>query len=103
MTVAAIKRRHRLPYVSLPNILVGRFVVPEILQDDATPENLTQALLNQIGDKEVRSRQERVFLDLHRQLRQNTRERSVEVLLPMLAAPRGARSTRTSRASPVRT
>jgi len=104
MTVAAIRRRgHRLPYVSLPNILAGRFVVPEILQDDATPENLTQALLNQIGDKEVRSRQERVFLELHRQLRQNSRERTVEALLPMLAAPRDSRSTRVNRASPVRT
>jgi lipid-A-disaccharide synthase len=100
MTVAAIKRRgQRLPYVSLPNILAGRFVVPEILQDDATPENLTQALLNQIGDKEVRSRQERVFLELHRQLRQNSRERSVEALLPMLTAPRGSRTTRRDRAS----
>ena len=104
MTVAAIKRRgHRLPYVSLPNILAGRFVVPEILQDDATPENLTQALLNQIGDKEVRSRQERVFLELHRQLRQNTRERSVEALLPMLAARGHDRSAGVRRASPVGT
>jgi lipid-A-disaccharide synthase len=104
MTVAAIKRRgHRLPYVSLPNVLAGRFVVPEILQDDATPENLTQALLNQIGDKEVRSRQERVFLELHRQLRQNSRQRSVEALLPMLAGTRGPRSPRVSRASAVGT
>ncbi|HEY7761178.1 MAG TPA: hypothetical protein VIA64_17330, partial [Burkholderiales bacterium] len=61
--------------------------------------NLTQALLNQIGDKEVRSRQERVFLELHRQLRQNSRERSVEALLPMLTAPRGSRTTRRDRAS----
>jgi lipid-A-disaccharide synthase len=104
MTVAAIKRRgHRLPYVSLPNILAGRFVVPEILQDDATPENLTQALLNQIGDKEVRGRQERVFLELHRQLRQNSRQRSVEALLPMLTRARDSRSPRVSRASAVGT
>ncbi len=104
MTVAAIKRRgHRLPYVSLPNILAGRFVVPEILQDDATPENLTQALLNQVGDKEVRSRQERVFLELHRQLRQNSRERSVEALLPMLTGTRDPRAPRVNRASAVDT
>ena len=101
MTVMAIKRRHLLRYVSLPNVLAGRFVVPELLQDDATPENLTQALLNQIGDKEARGRQERVFLELHRQLKQNSHERTVEALLPMLGAPRDARSARLGRASPV--
>ena len=50
--------RHYLPYVGLPNILAGEFVVPEILQDDATPENLAQALCNQLQDKEVRERLE---------------------------------------------
>ena len=66
MTYALIRRRgYRLPYVALPNILAGRFVVPEILQDDATPENLAQAVLNQLGDKVVRQRQERAFLDMH--------------------------------------
>lgn len=84
-TYAAIRRRgHRLPYVSLPNILAGRFVVPEILQDDATPEHLSQALLNQLADKLVRARQESVFLDLHRQLQQDTGARLVEALLPLL-------------------
>jgi lipid-A-disaccharide synthase len=100
VTVAAVRRRgYKLPYASLPNILAGRFVVPEILQDDATPENLAQALLNQIGDKAVRSRQERVFLELHRQLRQNTGERVLEALLPMLAQPGGARRAPVARTS----
>ena len=86
MAIPAAKRRSQsLPYISLPNILSGRFVVPEILQDDATPENLCQALLNQIGDKAVRERQERQFRELHRALRQNTRERLVETLVPMLS------------------
>jgi len=86
MTFALIKRRgYRLPYVALPNILAGSFVVPEILQDDATPENLAQAVVNQLGDKVVRQRQEHAFLDLHRALRQNTREKAVEALVPLLS------------------
>ena len=32
------------PYVTLPNILLARAVVPELLQDDATPERLAAAL-----------------------------------------------------------
>jgi lipid-A-disaccharide synthase len=85
-TYRAVRRRHSLPYVALPNVLAGRFVVPELLQDDATPENLAQALLNQIGDKVVRERQERIFLEIHQALRQNTAARLVEALLPMLQA-----------------
>ncbi|HZR03031.1 MAG TPA: lipid-A-disaccharide synthase [Burkholderiales bacterium] len=84
-TYAAIRRRgSTLPYASLPNILAGRFVVPELLQDDATPENLAQALLNQMADKVVRARQEEAFRRIHRQLRQNTAQRLVEALLPIL-------------------
>ena len=33
-----------LPWVGLPNILARRFVVPEFIQDDATAENLAQAV-----------------------------------------------------------
>ncbi|MCW5605817.1 MAG: lipid-A-disaccharide synthase, partial [Burkholderiales bacterium] len=38
------------PYVGLPNILAGEFIVPEFLQDEATPENLAQAALNLMCD-----------------------------------------------------
>jgi len=58
--------------------------VPEIYQDDATPEILAQALINQVNDKEVRARQEREFQAIHDRLRQNTAERAVEAVLPML-------------------
>jgi lipid-A-disaccharide synthase len=72
------------PYYGLPNILAGRFVVPEFIQDDATPENLAQALLNQLRDKTVRARLEHLFTHLHHQLRQNTAERAAEVVLSHL-------------------
>jgi lipid-A-disaccharide synthase len=78
------RRKVVLPYVSLPNILAGRFVVPEIFQDEATPAVLAQALVNQLGDKQVRMQQERAFLEMHRVLRQNTRERALEAILPLL-------------------
>jgi lipid-A-disaccharide synthase len=81
-----MRRRGRLPYVGLPNILAGEFVVPEILQEDATPENLAQALANQLQDKEVRRRLEHRFLEIHRMLRQGTAARAVEAILPLLGA-----------------
>ena len=72
------------PWVGLPNILAGRFVVPEFLQDDATPENLAQALLNVAEDLQVRTRLRRLFEDLHRQLRQGTAEKAARAILPYL-------------------
>jgi len=81
-----MRRRGRLRYVGLPNILAGEFVVPEILQEDATAENLAQALANQLQDKEVRRRLEHRFLKIHRMLRQGTAARAVEAILPLLGA-----------------
>jgi lipid-A-disaccharide synthase len=83
-----MKGKGYLPYVGLPNILAGDWVVPEILLDDATPENLAQALTNQLQDKEVRNRLERCFLGIHRALRQDTATRAVEAILPLLDAAR---------------
>ena len=41
-----IARKLLLPYVGLPNVLAGRFVVPEFLQGEATAANLSRAALN---------------------------------------------------------
>lgn len=82
-----MKRKGYLPYVGLPNILAGDWVVPEILLEDATAENLAQALVNQLQDKEVRRRLEARFLEIHRSLRQGTAARAVEAILPMLGVP----------------
>jgi lipid-A-disaccharide synthase len=44
LTAQIMKRQGYLPYVGLPNILCGEFVVPELLQDDATPDKLAHAV-----------------------------------------------------------
>ncbi len=79
-----MKRMHLQPWVGLPNILAGRFVVPEFLQDQATPDNLAQALANLVADPIVPGRLFRVFSALHQQLRQNTAEQAAASILPML-------------------
>lgn len=50
--VALAKRILRQPYITLPNILLGRELVPERLQDDATPERLAEALEDVLRDPE---------------------------------------------------
>lgn len=79
------KRKQYLPYVGLPNILAGKFVVPEILQDDATPENLAQALLNLVNNKHAVAELEQTFSDMHQTLRQDTAQKAAAAILPYLA------------------
>lgn len=73
-----------LPWVGLPNILAGRYVVPEFLQDDASPENLSQALGNLLVDRQVGAAISRVFDGIHRLLRQDTAQKAAAAVLPYL-------------------
>jgi lipid-A-disaccharide synthase len=79
-----MKRKGYLPYYGLPNILCGRFVVPELMQDDATPENLAQALLNLVNDSNTVAQLEETFTELHLALRQNTAQKAAAAILPHL-------------------
>jgi len=79
-----MKRKGYQPYYGLPNILCGRFVVPELMQEDATPENLAQALLNLVNDDNVVAQLEKTFTELHLALRQNTAQRAAAAILPYL-------------------
>ena len=81
-----MKRKSYLPYVGLPNILCERFVVPELLQEDATPDNLAQALLNLVNDKDAVAQLEQTFAVLHQTLRQNTAQKAAAAILPYLPA-----------------
>lgn len=75
-----------LPYVGLPNVLAGRFIVPEFIQDEATPDNLAQALLNFYADTAVRGRLKAVFREMHLQLRQNAAEQAAVAVLGCLSS-----------------
>lgn len=72
LTYALMKPRHLQPWVGLPNILSGDFVVPELLQADARPDLLAAALLEWLDSPErMRSVQEK-FRALHAQLQRDT-------------------------------
>jgi lipid-A-disaccharide synthase len=72
LTGRIVGRRLLLPYVGLPNVLAGSFVVPEFLQQDATPANLAQAALNLFDDTVTRRRLEALFAGFAEQLSVDT-------------------------------
>ena len=79
-----IRRKKYQPYVGLPNILSGRFVVPELLQHDATADNLAQAISNLLDDKVVAAGLERHFTAMHRTLKCDTAATAAAAILPYL-------------------
>jgi len=78
--------RRYLPYVGLPNVLAGRFVVPELLQRDATPENLSQAVCNLLTDKSMTAALEEEFTRMHQLLRQSNAEKAAGAIAEFLAS-----------------
>ncbi len=79
-----MKRMAYQPFVGLPNILAGRQVVPEILQDQATPENLATALINLYEDAANAAAVAAAFTEIHLQLRQNTAEKAANAVIECL-------------------
>jgi lipid-A-disaccharide synthase len=64
VTARIVRRKLLVPWVGLPNVLAGRFVAPELLQDDATACNLAQAAQNLFDDAVTRRRTEALFADM---------------------------------------
>ncbi|MBY0453393.1 MAG: lipid-A-disaccharide synthase [Burkholderiaceae bacterium] len=71
-----MRRKQLQPWVGLPNILCGEFVVPELIQDAATPQALAGAVLDWFDARHnapdrISALQQR-FAALHHSLRRNT-------------------------------
>ena len=84
-----IMRRKKLqPWVGLPNILCRDFVVPELLQDAATPEALAQAVLQWVDDKSAAPEKiaalEQRFTLLHVELQRDTYQLATDAIEKIL-------------------
>lgn len=84
LTYALARRLVRVAHVSLPNLLAGRALVPELLQDQATPERLGAAVLSFLEDPGARASLQETFRALHRTLRLGADDRAAEAVLELL-------------------
>ncbi|OZI18467.1 lipid-A-disaccharide synthase [Bordetella genomosp. 9] len=66
------QQRPYLPWVGLPNVLLRDFAVPELLQDDATPDKLAEATWRALTDEAGAARIQARFTDLHGELLRDT-------------------------------
>ncbi len=86
LSFAILSRLVKVPYVALPNLLAQKQLVPELLQDAATPETLGAAILERLENDQERARLKTTFSELHHQLRQNADERAATAVSSLLEA-----------------
>ncbi|WIE52989.1 lipid-A-disaccharide synthase [Pseudomonas sp. GM17] len=84
LTFWILKRMVKSPYISLPNLLAQRLLVPELLQDDATAEALAQTLSPLIEDGQE---QTRGFDEIHRTLRRDASNQAADAVLNLIGKP----------------
>ncbi len=81
MTYRILKRLVKSPYISLPNLLAERLLVPELIQDAATPETLAHTLAPLLEDGLV---QTEGFDVIHRALRRDASAQAADAVLKLL-------------------
>jgi len=85
-----MRRKQLQPWVGLPNILSGEFVVPELLQDAATPQALAAAVLDWFHaldhDAARMAALHLRFTALHESLRRNTPQLAANAIQKVLTA-----------------
>lgn len=86
LTARIVARKLLLPYVGLPNVIAGRFVVPELLQDDATSENLARATLNLFDDALTRRRLDTLFAGFAQSLAADSDRLAADAVMHELSA-----------------
>ena len=79
-----LSRLVKVPWVALPNLLAQKGLVPELLQDDATPEALGAAVLERMENTEEREQLQQAFTELHDSLRQNADERAATAISELM-------------------
>lgn len=81
LTYRILKRLVKSPYISLPNLLAERMLVPELIQDAATPDALAQTLAPLLDDGAV---QTLGFDVIHRALRQDASQQAADAVLKLV-------------------
>ena len=87
----------KVPYVAMANLLAGRALAPEFLQDDCRPECLAPALLAYLDDPERVATIQNEYERIHRELRCDAAASAARAVLELIgdSVPSSRSITRT--------
>jgi lipid-A-disaccharide synthase len=74
----------KTPFVSLPNLLAQKMLVPELLQDKATPEALSAAIMNYFENPDEAHSLSLHFADMHRELKRGASTRAADAIAHLI-------------------
>ena len=81
---AILSRMVKTPYVGLPNLLAGKKLVPELLQDDATPENMSAAVMHYFEHPQETQVLRDTFYDMHQSIKRNASDRAADAIAQLI-------------------
>jgi lipid-A-disaccharide synthase len=84
LTWSIMSRLVKTPFVGLPNLLAGKQLVPELLQDKATPQNLAAAVMHYFEHPEQTQALRQTFYDMHSTLKCNASARAAEAIAKLI-------------------
>ena len=86
-----LARLVKTAYISLPNLIAGKPLVPELIQDEANVDNLVLAVGSMLYDEEKREMLKASFSELHRSLKLDAGASAAVELAAMIRKRRGER------------
>lgn len=86
LTFRVLKALVSVRHAAMPNLLAGRTVVPELLQDDCTPERLGAAVLRWLEEPAAVEELSKTFSDIHGDLRRGASDRAADAILGLTGA-----------------
>ncbi len=79
-----VRRMIRVPYYSLPNLLAGKKIVDEFVQDDVRADQLGRHLLGFLEEPERAHALQKRFRDIHLQLRRDAAQQAADAVLELI-------------------
>ena len=82
-----MKRLLKAPFISLPNLLANKALVPELIQHDAQPESIGKNVLDRLDETKSREMQQ-AFTGLHKELKRDASEQAADAIAELLEKQR---------------
>ncbi len=81
ITIIRFFKMFKVNYFTLPNNLANERLVPELLQEQVTPENILTEINALLNETDKASYRQQRFLEIHKQLKQNASEAAARAII----------------------
>lgn len=85
-TFFIMKRLMKAPYIALPNLLANKALVPELIQAQASPQNLGKAVLQRLARDKNRDALDTQFLQIHQSLKQDASDKAAMAVARLMGS-----------------